>query len=154
MTILTILAIVGAGTIGGVFFAFSVFVMRALAQLPPAAGIEAMQRINVTVLHPLFLGTFLGTVPLLGAAAIAAYRHAAGDGIALLVAAFLVYLLGVVGVTVVFNVPRNNRLAALAPDSTGAREYWPVYLREWQGWNHLRCAASLLAAAIAALALA
>ena len=62
----------GAATVGGVFFAFSTFVMRALAQLPPAQGIAAMQRINVVVLNPLFLGTFMGTAVLQGLLALLA----------------------------------------------------------------------------------
>ena len=56
LTALALLACVGAGTVGGVFFAFSTFVMKALAQLPARQGIAAMQRINVVVLNPLFLG--------------------------------------------------------------------------------------------------
>jgi len=52
---------VGAGLIGGVFFGFSSFVMKALAQLPVPQGGAAMQRINVVLLNPLFLGVFVGT---------------------------------------------------------------------------------------------
>ena len=36
---LALLTCIGAGTVGGVFFAFSTFVTQALAQLPPARGI-------------------------------------------------------------------------------------------------------------------
>lgn len=66
ITILLLLVCVGAGTIGGVFFAFSAFVMKALAQLPASQGIAAMQRINVVVLNSLFLGVFFGTAVLAG----------------------------------------------------------------------------------------
>jgi len=45
---LALISSICAGTIGGVFFAFSTFVMRALAAVPPAQRIAAMQRINVT----------------------------------------------------------------------------------------------------------
>ena len=38
--------------------------------------------------------------------------------------------------------------------SPEAAEYWPVYVREWTLWNHIRTAASLLAAAAAAAGLA
>jgi uncharacterized membrane protein len=54
---LTFVSALGCGLTAGVFFAFSVFVMEALASLPPAQGIAAMQSINVTVLNPWFLGT-------------------------------------------------------------------------------------------------
>src|SRR5690242_17039688 len=58
---LTLLAILGSGTVAGVFFAFSAFVMSALARLPSAQGIAAMQSINVVVINPKFLGVFMGT---------------------------------------------------------------------------------------------
>jgi uncharacterized membrane protein len=37
------------------FFAFSSFVMRALARLPPAQGIRAMNSINVLAVTPVFI---------------------------------------------------------------------------------------------------
>jgi uncharacterized membrane protein len=58
---LNFVAALGCGLIAGVFFAFSSFVMRALARLPASGGIAAMQSINVAVLNPVFLGTFAGT---------------------------------------------------------------------------------------------
>ena len=144
----------GAGLVGGIFFAFSVFVMRALASLPPAQGIAAMQRINVTVLHPLFLGPFLGSAPLLGVAAFLAFGGASPLAAQALTAAFVVYALGSVGVTIVCNVPRNERLKPMAADSAEAQAYWPVYVREWLRWNHVRTVASLLASALCTLAVA
>jgi uncharacterized membrane protein len=149
-TSMIVASTVASALVGGVFFAFSVFVMRALAILPAAQGVLAMQRINITVINPLFLGVFLGAAPLL---AVTAYmgRHAP-QSFAWLIASFVIYLVGSVGVTVAFNVPRNNRLAALEASSAEAEEYWPVYVREWLTWNHVRCIASLAAAAIAMLA--
>lgn len=72
-TALTLLGCLGAATVGGVFFAFSSFVMKALAQLPPAQGLAAMQRINVVVLNPAFLGVFLGTAASLASAGCCAW---------------------------------------------------------------------------------
>lgn len=67
-------SVIASALVAGVFFAFSVFVMRALASMAAARGILAMQRINVTVIHPLFLGVFLGAAPLLAAATVLALR--------------------------------------------------------------------------------
>ena len=47
------LALLGAAVIGGVFFAFSSFIMKALARIPSPEGIAAMQSINVVVLNKL-----------------------------------------------------------------------------------------------------
>lgn len=139
---------IGAGVVGGVFFAFSTFVLRALADLPDDLGVRAMQRINVVVLNPLFLGVFLGTAALSVACIVVAAGAWPTAAALLLVAASLSYLLGSFGVTMAFNVPRNERLARLQP-AVAARAYWPAYVREWGRWNHARTAASLAAALLA-----
>jgi len=154
LTLLPILVIVGSGLIAGVFFAFSSFVMKALAQLPAEQGVAAMQRINAVVLNPLFLAVFVGTAVLSGIGAAGAYFSWGTPRATLLLIAGLSYPIGCFGVTVAFNVPRNERLARLSAESSEAREYWPVYVREWLFWNHVRTAASVVTAASAAAALA
>ncbi|HEX4572527.1 MAG TPA: hypothetical protein VH184_18985, partial [Dongiaceae bacterium] len=59
---LAFLSALGSGLMAGLFFAFSAFVMAALGRIVPAAGIAAMQSINVTILNPLFFSVFFGTV--------------------------------------------------------------------------------------------
>jgi uncharacterized membrane protein len=154
LTSLPFLVCLGAATIGGVFFAFSTFVMRALADLPAGQGIAAMQRINVVVLNPVFLGVFVGTAVLAGICVFAGFFPWGAPRSMLLLAAGLSYLVGSFGVTAGFNVPRNERLARMHADSEEAAAYWPVYVREWLFWNHVRAAASLVSAACAAGVLA
>ena len=50
-------------------------------------------------------------------------------------------------VTVALNVPLNDRLAAFDPADPGAAAFWAHYLRRWTLWNHVRTAASAIAAA-------
>ncbi|WP_137920220.1 anthrone oxygenase family protein [Hydrogenophaga sp. 2FB] len=149
LTQLLLLTCLGAALVGGVFFAFSSFVMKALGQLPSEAGAAAMQRINMVVINPLFLGAFMGTALLAAACVVAAVMIRTEWRALWVLAAGLFYLLGTFGVTMAFNVPRNNRLAGLLPASSQAQAYWPVYLREWSRWNHVRTAAALIAAACA-----
>ena len=61
---LSLASALGAGLIAGVFFAFSSFVMPALAKLPAVQGVAAMQSINLVVLNRSFLGVFVGTAVL------------------------------------------------------------------------------------------
>lgn len=61
VVVLTIVASIGCGLVAGVFYAFSSFVMRGLDELGAEPAVAAMQSINRTVLHPSFLGVFLGT---------------------------------------------------------------------------------------------
>ena len=59
--VVTLGAALGCGVVAGVFFAFSTFVMSALARLAPAEGIAAMQSINRTAISPLFVVALFGT---------------------------------------------------------------------------------------------
>jgi uncharacterized membrane protein len=141
--ILTLATALGAGIAGGTFFAFSTFVMAALGRVPAPEGIRAMQEINVNVINPWFMTALFGTGLACVAVAIAAVADWDGSyGPYLLVAAAL-YVLGCVGVTMWFNVPRNTVLAKQEPESAGAAEIWRRYLVEWTTWNTVRTVASL-----------
>ena len=139
---------------GGVYFAFSTFVMKALSQLPTEQGVAAMQRINVVVLNPAFLGLFMGTALIAAICGVGVVLSWSPMRSALLLAAGVLYLAGRFGVTVAFNVPRNEYLARLQPGSPEATEYWQVYLKEWVFWNHVRTVASTASAAAAICSLA
>ena len=89
-----------------------------------------MQRVNVVVLNPLFLGVFVGTAALGVASVVASLSSWSTPRSLLLLAAALFGSLGSFLVTMVCNVPMNNRLARLDPASTEAAAYWPVYVRE------------------------
>jgi uncharacterized membrane protein len=60
-TVIIVASLSGAGLVTGLLFAFSNFIMLALADLPPEKGMFAMQRINETIVNPLFLVLFFGT---------------------------------------------------------------------------------------------
>jgi len=143
----------GSGLIAGAFFAFSSFVMGALARIQPAQGISAMQSINVVVINPLFMLVFLGTAVCCLILAVVSLLKWHQPGAALLLAGSLLYVVGTFGVTMVFNVPLNNRLAAQDPGTAEAARYWLVYLTDWLRWNHVRTLASLLATASLLLAI-
>jgi uncharacterized membrane protein len=145
-------AILGCGLISGVFFAFSSFIMTALARRPSAQGIAVMQSINVAVVNPLFMLVFLGTgvvclLLLLGAVSNWSLQNAP-----YLLAGSLLYLIGALGVTIGCNVSLNNELAMIQPNSSEAVSIWTKYLARWTAWNHLRTLASLGAVAMFLLA--
>ena len=88
---LTIATALGCGVAGGIFFAFSTFVMRALEDVPVPAGVGAMQAINLRVINPWFMLVFLGT-GVAGAATIAIAIANLGDAYApYLIAAGILY---------------------------------------------------------------
>ena len=57
--VLTLLAALGCAMMAGVFFAFSAFVMKALARLPAELGVAAMQAINVAAVTFAFMADTL-----------------------------------------------------------------------------------------------
>ena len=150
---LTLISALGCGLVAGVFFAFSAFVMKALARLPAAQGIAAMQAINVAAITPAFMGALFGTAALCAALVIAALSSWGEAGAAWLLVGGLLYLVGAIAMTMAFNVPRNNALAAIAPESAEGANLWARYVVEWTACNHLRAAACLAAAASLTVAL-
>ncbi len=151
---LTLAAALGCGLIAGVFFAFSAFVMKALARLPSHEGIAAMQSINVVVLNRWFLGFLLGTALACVLALIYSLLRWHEPGAAYLLSGSALYLGGTFLVTMVFNVPKNESLASIEPTGHGAAQRWTNYVVSWTAWNHVRTVAALAAAASFSLALA
>ena len=151
---LTLLAALGCGLIAGVFFAFSSFVMKALARLPASAGIAAMQSINIVVLRSVFMAVFLGTAAVCVVASVYSLFRLQEPGVVYMLVGSVLYLVGSFLVTVVFNVPRNDALAKLAPTDSSSASSWSGYVASWTTWNHVRTLAALAAAASFSVALA
>ena len=143
--LLTIVAALGSGLIAGAFFVFSVAVMRALERVP--GGMAAMQSMNVVIINPMFIGVFMGTAVLCLGLAVASIMRWQFPGSTWLLAGCLLYLVGSIGVTMIFNVPMNNALVAADPSSDAGQEIWKNYLTNWTFWNHVRTIASLGATA-------
>jgi len=139
------LSVVGCGLLAGLYFAFSVFIMTALGRIDQAAGIAAMNAINKVIVQSLFLPIFLGsTLTCLALAILAPFRWDE-PGAAMWLAGGALYVVGMFVVTMVFNVPLNNALAAVQPASGEAATIWARYLTDWTWWNHVRTIASTLA---------
>ena len=139
---------VAAAVMGGVFFAFSSFVMTALGNINPAEGIRAMQRINIDVFCWSFVSLFFG-LPLasLGLGIYAVWQWSVPNSVYYLVGS-VVYLAGCFLVTAAGNVPLNNVLARVDPDADNAIDEWRRYLVTWTRWNHIRTAACLVACVV------
>ena len=150
---LTLVSALGCGLIAGAFFAFSSFVMKALGRLPPPQGIAAMQWINIVVINPWFMTALFGAaLACIALAVLSLVERDEPESIYRLTGSAL-YLAGTILVTIAFNVPRNDILAAAAPDGHDSADLWRRYVREWTAWNHVRTAAALAAAALFTVAL-
>lgn len=151
---LKLFSAVGCGLVAGVFFAFSTFVMNALGRLQTKEGIVAMQSINITAINPLFMIALFGTaIACLFLAVSSLLTWQQPSAIYLLIGSLL-YLVGTTGVTIAFNVPLNEALAKVNPDSIEGTNLWASYLTDWTFWNHIRTIAALAAAALLTITLA
>lgn len=148
-----IAALIGSGVIGGVFFAFSSFIMRSLARLPSSEGIAAMQSINVVVLNRSFLGTFMGTAAISLSLIVLSLLQWGTEASPFFLTGAVFYLIGTFIVTMAGNVPLNNRLAAASPSDESAVPLWEHYLERWTQFNTLRSIAAIAAALAFALGL-
>lgn len=141
---------IGCGLMAGVYFAFSTFVMPALARIEPASGVAAMNSIDKVIYGSLFMPLFfLTTLASLALAILAVLRWDAPGAMAQL-AGGIIYVAGMFGVTMLFNVPLNTALAAAEP--AAAADIWARYVRDWTAWNHVRTVASTAACALFLLA--
>jgi uncharacterized membrane protein len=119
----------------------------------PAQGIAAMQAINVAAINRSFLGAFFGTATACAVLAVASLLSWPEPGALFLLVGSTLYLVGTILVTIAFNVPLNDALAAVEPASAEGVSLWHRYLARWTTWNHVRTAASLIAAAALMMAL-
>ena len=149
----TFLAALGSGLVAGAFFAFSAFVLGALARLPPPSGIAAMQSVIIAIRSPLFLAAFFGTAALAALMGVVATLKWSEPGALYLLIGSLLYLNLPFGVTLMKNLPLNNKLAGMKPESAEAARFWNEFRAAWGLWNHVRWIGALGAAASFILAL-
>ncbi len=145
-TVLAVVAMLGSALIGGIFYAFSSFIMKALARMPTEEGIAAMQSINIVVINASFLGAFIGTAVISLMLAVLAIKGWGMPSAPWLLAGALLYLLGTFLVTALGNVPLNEELAAVSATDSSAVAVWEHFLDQWTTLNTLRATASVTAA--------
>lgn len=135
--------------IGGVFLAFSDFIMRALRLTSGTGGVEAMQIINQQVFRWIFMVLFIGLAPVSLGVLWYAPTRLTGTGAILLQTSAVSYLVGVFGVTVAQNVPMNTMLGNMDLADESTVQYWVTrYVPNWTLWNSVRTGASVLASGL------
>lgn len=147
----TVATAVGCGISGGVFFAFSTFVMPALKRLPAPQGMAAMQAINLRAPNPLFMLALFGSAVGCIIVAIAAVSDLPHRGAVYRILAAALYLGGII-LTVTYHVPRNDALAELDPNAIDSARAWTDYATRWTVANHVRTLTSIAACALLILA--
>ncbi|MEJ6402977.1 anthrone oxygenase family protein [Yoonia sp. 2307UL14-13] len=142
-------SIIAYALVGGVFLAFSDFVMRSLARTGGVGGVEAMQVINREVFRWVFMTLFLGMAAISVFIAIYAVVNLTGGPATIILLGAIIYLLGCFAVTVFCNVPMNAALAGMDLSSDATKDYWSgIYMPRWTMWNTIRTIACIVSAAL------
>lgn len=139
------ISVIAYALVAGVFLAFSDFVMTSLAKAEPAGAIQSMQIINREVFRTIFMVLLLGMSGVSPMMIVYAIVNDLGDARNWIVAAGTLFFVGTFIVTLIFNVPMNNRLDPIQFDSDEAATYWLQYVPVWRFWNWVRAIASALA---------
>ena len=131
------------GLMAGLYYAYAYSVMLGLSRTADRTFVSAMQQINVAILNPWFFICFFGALVF---TVLAAVLHLRGDGRGVLpwIAAALVLYVATLVITIGFNVPLNDELAAAGdPDRTAdLAEVRERFEAAWVRWNIARAVAS------------
>lgn len=108
--LLLIFTTMSVGLMAGLFFSFTSAVMPGLSQLGDADFIMAMKAINRSIQNPVFFIVFFGALISLPVSTFLKYSAPPTVVFWMLLAATIIYLAGVFGVTAAGNIPLNNAL--------------------------------------------
>ena len=139
-----VLAILSSGAMFGFFYAWVCSTLWGLDAANPNVAISAMQAMNASVRNPVFALGYFGTPLVLAAVALVAWKGEERRAAILFGSGGLLYVMGVMLPTGMFNVPLNETLAAVeAPLAVArAQEVWQSYSAPWQLWNTIRAVAA------------
>ncbi|MGY3211979.1 anthrone oxygenase family protein [Mucilaginibacter sp. HD30] len=144
---LLLLTALAVALIAGLFYAYSCSVNIGLGQLPDREYLNAMQAINKAILNPWFFASFMGSLVLLP---LSTWEQFSADNYLrfyLLLAATIIYIIGVFGITAFGNVPLNDRLAvADLPTLTGQAlaDLRTAFESPWLHYHLIRTLAAIM----------
>lgn len=147
-------AAVATGLSAGLYYAYACSVMIALGKFDDKTYVEVMNKINVVILNPVFMFSFLGSVAFSIAAA-AFHLRSDLRPVLIWIAAATVLNLSSLLISGGFNIPLNNHLAT-ATDAVGTVDFAGLrkdFETPWAAWNIVRALANTAASAALAMAL-
>lgn len=131
------LSVLTAALTAGLFYSWSISVMRGLKALPDREFIMSMQAMNRAIQNPLFFICFFGAALFLLISCFQEFNKPLNPAYYLLIASTIIYLIGVQGVTIVGNVPLNNMLDAFSVNGSTAEAISKMRTGFESKWNYL-----------------
>jgi uncharacterized membrane protein len=142
-----------ATLVAGFLFGFAIVAMPGIKRLTDREFIRAFQAMDRIIQnnHPLFMLVWGGSALLLVIAAALGVGQLAGGARLLLIAATLIFMVGVHVPTVTINVPLNNTLQTVDVDATNAAAHTAArndFEPRWNQWNQIRTVCASVASAL------
>jgi len=150
--VLLFLSVLLSALITGLLYGYACSVNPGLSKLTDCEYLKAMQSINKEILNPYFFVSFAGTLFILPIATWYSKSHASPTSFYLLLAATVIYIAGVIGITALGNIPLNNGLAKfniLTADTTSLAQQRAAFESGWNKFHLVRTMFSILTTALA-----
>ena len=143
------------GLTAGIFYCWSVSVTPGLALLSDKEYITTFQQLNKAIQNPLFFTCFMGTMFLLPLSTWVHYQKPLPLSFWLLLAASIIYFVGVMGVTMGANVPMNNEMDVFNTATATIAELSAkriAFEAKWNFLNNIRTISCILCLTLTVLA--
>ncbi len=135
--IILILTTLSAGLMAGLFYSWSISVTPGLAKVGDENYLQAFQSMNRAILNPSFFIVFMGLIILLPLLSYLYYKSPVSAQFWYIISATILYIVGVMAITVFGNVPMNNTLEVLQIESMNP-EQMASFRRGFESqWNKL-----------------
>jgi len=136
-TIILIVTTLSAGLMAGLFYAWSISVTPGLAKVSDENYLHAFQSMNRAILNPTFFIFFMGLVILLPLLSYLHYQSPVSEAFWYILTATILYLAGIMAVTILGNVPLNNTLEVLKIESMSPEQMAAFRNGFEDKWNNL-----------------
>jgi hypothetical protein len=134
-TLTLLLAALLSGLVAGLLYGYACSVNLGLGKLDDIGYVSAMQSINVAIQNPVFFLAFMGLVLVLPYSTWLCYKQGDSPLWYIMLAATLLYWVGVFGITALGNVPLNEALAKFELHSASAEAIQAQRKKFEQPWN-------------------
>jgi len=121
----------------GLFYTWSISVTPGLAKVGNENYLQAFQSMNRAILNPAFFIFFMGLVILLPVLSYLYYQSPISAQFWYIISATVLYLVGILAVTLVGNVPNNNALEVLQIVLMNPEQMASFRLGFESKWNNL-----------------
>lgn len=156
MKVLLFITVILSGLVAGLLYSYACSVNGGLKALQDSEYLKAMQSINRAILNPFFFISFIGILFIYPLALYRLYANSTDNSFYILLAAAIIYIVGVFGITMFGNVPLNNQLdkfSFMNVSENQVRSMRLIFEKPWNNYHLVRTIASVLSFCLSVLAI-